>query len=147
MLAGDFARNLRKLNPELRIFCGNDDTKPAGLFFVRKGEYRDICGVDKNIVPEFKVGLWDGTIIKQGWRDVLMLLVTKKMINKFKAERLFQTTLNYWSPFTFAIDAEHDPLVIKRNKMFEASKYGEVIDTRDFAQLSVDRKRRAEGRL
>lgn len=98
MLSGQFARNLRKLNPKLRIFCGNDDSKPASIYYVRNGEEETVCGIDKNYVPEWIVWKEDGSIAKGGWRRALKILVQKKLIDKKKAEKLFRTDLSYKQP-------------------------------------------------
>ena len=91
MLSGEFERKLRKLNPSLKIWCGDDYSKPAGLFYIRNNEYIEICGVDKNNVPEFTI--WDnkGHIVKSGWRRILEILIPRKLIDKHIAERVFNT--------------------------------------------------------
>jgi len=54
MLSGEFERKLKKLNKNLRIYCGNDDSRAAGIFIVSpSGEYTEICGADKNYVPQY----------------------------------------------------------------------------------------------
>lgn len=74
---GTFYRNLKKLNPRLEICSFNDSGKLAGLFIKNHDgeEYFDICGVDKQFVPEYTE--WDaaGHIIKSGWRRVYFMLV------------------------------------------------------------------------
>ena len=94
MLSGDFSYKLRKLNNNLRIFCGDDDRRSAGIFIVsRYGEYTEICGADKNYVPEFTKYSDDGRIVKSGWRRILKILIGKGLVNRFKAEKLFGTHL------------------------------------------------------
>ncbi|MGD9724883.1 MAG: hypothetical protein AB7V39_00545 [Nitrospiraceae bacterium] len=150
MFAGDFARKLRKLNPELRIWCGDDATKPAGLYYVRRGEYRDICGVDKNYVPEYKVVRWNGSVVKQGWRDVLMVLIARKLVDRRKAERLFSTSFDRWSPINAIVDSSQDPIVQARNAMFDASmNHNEVIDVKYLSDLRKKKlaREKEEGEL
>lgn len=93
MLSGDVERNLRKLNKRIRIFCGDDDTKPAGVFIVAGGEYTEICGIDKNYVPEYTRWNDQGFIVKSGYRRVLKILVAKGLVHREKAEKLFRTHL------------------------------------------------------
>jgi hypothetical protein len=95
MLSGDFERKLRILNRELRIFCGNDDSKPAGIYHVVRGEYTEICGCDKNWLPEYVQYNEDGSIRRGGWRRVLKILINKDLIDRKEAEKVFQTHLEY----------------------------------------------------
>lgn len=90
MLAGDFQRKIRQLNSELRIFCGNDETKPAGLYMVVNGEYEQIMSVDKNFLPPHVEYDEVGHIIKSGWRRVVKHLIKEKLVDRRKAEQLFQ---------------------------------------------------------
>ena len=98
MLAGDFERKLRKLNKKLRIFCGDWDTRPAGIFHVVRGEYTEICGIDKNYVPEYSIMAPHGAHIKGGWRRALRILIRKGLIDRRQAERVFNTHLHYNGP-------------------------------------------------
>ena len=92
MLAGDFARKLRKLNKKLHIFCGNDDARAAGIAIVApNGEVVEICGADKNYIPEFVSYKEDGRIFKSGWRRVLKILISKGLVNRQQAEKEFGT--------------------------------------------------------
>jgi len=97
MLAGDFQRKLRKLNKKLRIFCKDND-RPAGIFQVIRGEYTEICGIDKNIVPEYSIFAINGAHIKGGWRRVLRILIKKGLINRTTAEKEFRAHLHYKKP-------------------------------------------------
>jgi hypothetical protein len=96
MLSGDFERKLRKLNPDIRIYCSNDDSKPAGIFWVKpNGEYQEICGIDKNQVPEWPTFDETGAYVKAGWRRALKILINKGFIDRDQAERLFGVHLEY----------------------------------------------------
>jgi hypothetical protein len=96
MLSGTFAQKLRKLNKDVRIFCGDDSRRAAGLFIVLPdGEYQEICGVDKNQVPEWAIYDEKGRFIKAGWRRTLKVLIGKKLIDRKKAEKLFNADLSY----------------------------------------------------
>lgn len=94
MLAGEFERKLRKLNRNLRVYCSNDDSKAAGLFYNAYGEYIEICGVDKNYVGEQII--WDnmGHIVRSGWRRVLNILISRKLVDKHQAEKVFDTSFS-----------------------------------------------------
>lgn len=99
MLSGDFERKLRSLNKNLRIYSGNDDSRPAGIFTVlRNGDYQEICGVDKNYLTEHIIYNDQGYIVRSGWRRPLKILINKGYIDRFKAEKVFQTHLEYSSP-------------------------------------------------
>lgn len=103
MMASDFQLRLRKLNPKLKIYCGDDDSKPAGIFIIRRGEHGDdlggsydqLCSIDKNWVPEHTEFAKNGSIIKGGWRRALKILIQKGLVDRRKAERLFRTDLKY----------------------------------------------------
>ena len=97
MLSGEFLRKIKKLNNQLNIFCKDDDTKPAGLFHVVNGEFTEICGVDKNWIPERTIFNSNGTIFKSGWRRTLKILITKRLIDRWEAEKVFNTHLAYSS--------------------------------------------------
>lgn len=120
MLSGEFERKLRKLNSRLRIYCSNDNSKPAGLFQVVNGEYIEICGVDKNFIP--KLTVWDnqGHIVKSGWFRILKLLFSKNLINKNKAESLFSFHFDNYNN-TFQIESK--PLDKKIEQAKQSGKW------------------------
>lgn len=93
MLASDFQRRIKNLNPKLRIFCGDRADTPAGLYIVEGGEYVELCGVDKNYINEWPSYNRQGKMIRGGWRRVLFLLVTKKLIDRRQSYRQF----GYWT--------------------------------------------------
>jgi len=95
MLSGEFERKLRRLNSNLRIFCGDDNSKPAGIYHVVHGEYTEICGCDKNFVPEYPWYNPDGSIYRGGWRRALKILINKDFIDRKEAEKIFNTHLEY----------------------------------------------------
>lgn len=96
MNPGQVARNLRKLNPRIRVWCGNDDSRPAGVFYLTpSGEYEELCGIDKNDVPEHVEFNPDQSIRKGGWRRVLRVLIQRGLIDRFRAQKLFGTHLAY----------------------------------------------------
>lgn len=95
MLAGVFQRNLRKLNPKLRIWCGDDDSKPASIFYVKHGEFEQVCGIDKNWIPENTQFEESGAIKKGGWRRAVRILIQKRLVDRRTAERVFNTHFPY----------------------------------------------------
>lgn len=99
MEPGVFLRKLQSLNRELRIFCGDEDNRPAGLWLHHNGDYIEICGVDKNAVPEHcEYHPVTGRIRKSGWRRVLKILLEKGLVNKREAQKTFNTRLDYFTP-------------------------------------------------
>lgn len=99
MLAGQFQSYIRKLNRNVRIYCVSDEWwRPACIFHVVKGEFTEICGIDKNIVPEYSVMNPNGTHKLGGWRRALKILINKGLIDRSKAEKLFRTRLHYKAP-------------------------------------------------
>lgn len=93
MLASDFAAKLRRLNKNLRIYCGDNDSRLAGLYHVVNGEYKDIIGVDKNYLTEWPVQDEQGRILKGGWRRVVRLLIEQGLVDRRQAERVFGTQI------------------------------------------------------
>lgn len=102
MLSGTFASKIRKLNQNLRIFCGDDPKRAATLYFskfnmgweINPEDYVEICAVDKNYLPEDPVTDGKCHLVKGGWRRVINMLIARKLVNKQKAERLFNTRFN-----------------------------------------------------
>jgi hypothetical protein len=98
MLSGEFERKLRRLNCNIRIFCGNDDSKPAGIYTVRQGEYEQICGIDKNYIPEYPIRDINGAYIKSGFRRAIKILINKGYIDRKEAEKEFRLSFEYEAP-------------------------------------------------
>lgn len=98
MLSGEFERKLRRLNRNLRIFCGDNDSLPAGLFTVTRGEYKEICAVDKNYLPEYIVRNEYGRYVKSGIRRVLKILIQQGYVDRKQAEKEFALSLEYPAP-------------------------------------------------
>lgn len=87
---GTFYRNILKLNPRLRICSFDGNGKLAGLYIRdHDGEdYFDICGVDKDFVPEYTE--WDaqGHIVKSGWRRVYQMLAQLKLTTPERIQKV-----------------------------------------------------------
>jgi len=94
MLSCDFATKICQLNRKLRIACGNNSSRPAGLYIIINGEEVNICGIDKNFIPEYIIYDKIGHIVKSGWRRPIQILIGLKLVNKNKAESLFKTKFN-----------------------------------------------------
>lgn len=141
MLSGDFARNLRILNRNLRVYCGNDDSKPAGLYQVIDGEYRSICGVDKNYLPEFTI--WDkkGHIIKSGWRRILDILILSKLVNRKQAMKVFRTYFEH--PNTKCV-IEEDPIRKEIKQLQVDAAYKGKVNTDWMMDISKEINKRHE---
>lgn len=99
MLAGDFQRKIRKLNRNIRIYCISDEWwRPACIFHVVGGEFTEICGIDKNFVPERSIMNPNGSHKFGGWRRALKILIGQGLIDRKAAEKLFRTDLHYKAP-------------------------------------------------
>ena len=118
MFAGDFYQKLRKLNRKLRIFCGEDDSKPAGLYYIANNtEYVQVCGVDRNWLPEHTESHWSGRILKSGWRRPLRILIRLGLVERRKAESLFHTRFPYAKMSTAKL--QENPV----HKMIQEAQY------------------------
>jgi hypothetical protein len=98
MLSGEFERKLRRLNSNIRIFCGDDSSKAAGIYTVESGEYKSICGIDKNELPEYTIYALDGSIVKSGFRRAIKVLINQGYIDRFEAEKEFGLKFEYKAP-------------------------------------------------
>jgi len=109
MLSGELERKLRRISRgKVRIYCGDNENHPAGVYFVEKGEFIEICGIDKNWIPEHRQTYLDGRIKKGGWRRVLKILIQRKLVDRRYAEKVFGTHLAF-APFD-AVKMQADPI-------------------------------------
>lgn len=97
MIYGIFKQKLHKLNPRLRIFENCPATeRPWGIYLVKKQgmELEHICGINPiaGMVYELTERRWDGYILRQGWRRILKVLISKKLIDSKKAAHEFSTS-------------------------------------------------------
>lgn len=84
MYGGEFLRCLRKLNPKLRVCCGETD-HAAGIYYIDPQEgYIQVCGVDKGWVPVATTVDEVGHILKSGWYRVVNILLTQKLTTREK---------------------------------------------------------------
>jgi hypothetical protein len=104
MTLGEFSRNLKKLNSNLRIFA-KDTGKPAGINLLFDNEYVSICSIDKNEIPMDSIRDQIGRYIKGGWRRALKVLIDRRLVSREKAEHIFNTRLQSPNPaFNFSAD-------------------------------------------
>lgn len=93
MLAGEFNRKLKKLNPRLDIYFGHDANRPATVYYkvweTDRIDYVQVCACDKSYVPEFTKLDETNHIVKRGWRKVIEILIARKLVKRAAAERVF----------------------------------------------------------
>jgi hypothetical protein len=138
MLAGEFERKVRSLNSRLRIYCSNDDSKPAGMFHVVDGEYTELMGVDKNYLPEFVRYGVSNTIEKRGWRSVIERLIHAGLVSKSKAEKVFNTHFDGRKADVPVLDQDPILKALDWNKEKPFSR----LDIHDLAEESRNANRR-----
>lgn len=86
---GTFLGTLRVLNPKLRVCSFEGSKRLAGLYLINKqGEWEDICGVDKQIVPPYATFDDGGHVIKSGWRRVFWILYTHGYTTREKLQKV-----------------------------------------------------------
>lgn len=133
MLAGDFARKLKKLNKHLHIYSSGDDRFAAGVYFYKgEGEYKEVCGVSKNYVPEYSVFTPQGLIKYGGWRRVLKILIKSGYCTKRDAEKVFRTHMDCKEPpkqkFIFNQRGADWEEAIRRGAEKAISKFGRPVE-------------------
>lgn len=94
MMLGEFVRKLRRLNPQLRVY-NTGSVAISGVYLLSHGELEHVCGVDRDDPQEHVSYNADGSIRRGGWRRVLKVLIQKGLIDRWAAERLFNTHLAY----------------------------------------------------
>ena len=108
MEPGVFYRKLKRLNRKLHVCC-LDGPRAAGLEILEGDEMVPICAVDKNAVPEHtEYDKVTGFRMRSGWRRVLRILIQRRLVDRRRAERLFNTHLGYASFTKFQM--EEDPI-------------------------------------
>lgn len=99
MIPGIFNKYLNKLNSHLRIFSNGER---AGIYYTDGIQIPEhICGIDIQDIPEFSIYDSKGHILKAGWRRTIQILISKNLINKYKAEKIFSTSFSsyYNTPY------------------------------------------------
>lgn len=88
MLSGDFLKLLHRLNPKLRVCSKDNSNFAAGLYYINPYEgYVEVCGVDKNFVPERTEVDEVGHILRSGWRRVINILLAKGLTTREKVKK------------------------------------------------------------
>ena len=89
MFTKDFERKIRKLNPKLHIWYGNDDNKHACVWYdeptYQGSEFYQLAGIPKYVVPEWSKLNKQGKMVVGGWHRILEMLVSKKLINQHQS--------------------------------------------------------------
>lgn len=89
MYSGEFQRCLRRLNPKLRICCG-ETSHAAGIYYIDPFEgYIQVCGVDKGWVPVATTVDDVGHILKSGWYRVVKILLANKLTTPRKVQEVW----------------------------------------------------------
>ena len=98
-MPGALYRKLRSLNPRIRIYVADGSTI-AGVYVTSPDRcyLEHVCGVDTNDVPENAEYNQDGTHRRGGWRRVLKALIQRGFIDRWAAQRMFSTHLEYRAP-------------------------------------------------
>ena len=102
MQTRDFERKIRKLNPKLHVWYGNDDSKHASVWYdsptLNGSEPYELAGIPKVEVPEWSVLNSKGKMVIGGWNRVLKMLVSKQLIQRHASYRYFGHWDSHQSP-------------------------------------------------
>jgi len=101
----EFVRQLKVLNPALRVCAFEGSSKLAGLHYIDKqGEYFDICGVDKGCVPEYTEWDHQGHMLVSGWRRVYLMLVQLGLTTAARVMKVCPGFYLHWSQADVDLD-------------------------------------------
>lgn len=142
MYAGEFLKRLRTLNSALRVCSFGDNSHLAGLYYIDKqGEYSDICGVDKNWVPEYSE--WDdkGHIVVSGWRRVYLMLLQLKLTSRDKIRKVCPGFFLHYNQVM--VDADRKVRIAGDEIAEKIQKYSEAAPIRRW--MDPDTKQIVEG--
>lgn len=136
LLSGEFERILRRLNPDLRVYCGNDGHRPAGLYLVKNGQIEELGGVDKNFVPDQTILDKTGRIVKKGWRAVVLNLVSRRLVRYADAVRaLPELRVRVQPTIQEKEDREIDKAVRHFKERRPEGKHGPVYTRKDLMEI------------
>ena len=111
MYGGEFQRCLRRLNPKLRICCG-ETSHAAGIYYIDPQEgYITVCGVDKGFVPVATTVDEVGHILKSGWYRVVMILLARKLTTPRQVQKVWPNF--FLSRIPPAVWSTADPILSK----------------------------------
>lgn len=138
---GEFYRNIRTLNPKLRICCFDGSNNLAGLYYVDREGYQDVCGVDKGYVTEYTE--WDsaGHIIRSGWRRVYLILLQMGLTTREKVLKICPGFFLHWSQAM--VDEDRNVKLVGNPIADKITKFSEVAPVRRW--LDPDTKEVVEG--
>lgn len=130
MLAGDFQAKLRRINPKLRIFAGDDPKRAAAIYDPADPEIA-LVGIDKNYVYEWPRYDATGRMVSGGWRRAITILIKTGYVDKRKAQQVFGTEFNAKRPKVVVAD---DPI---RKAVDEIRNHAKAnrLDVQDVAQM------------
>ena len=96
MILGTLERKLKTLNSRIRVYS-TASIPISGVYIASPNlcELEHIGGVDRDNPQEHVSYNTDGSIRRGGWRRILKVLVERGLVDRYKAERLFQTHLEY----------------------------------------------------
>lgn len=136
LLSGEFERLLRRLNPDLHIYCGDASNRPAGLYLVKNGQIIELGGVDKNFVPDQTIIDKQGRIVKKGWRAVLLNLVAQRIVRYADAVREIPELRERVEPVSpEKEEREIDKAVAHFKEKRPEGKYGPVYTRKDLMEI------------
>lgn len=82
MLASTFLGKLKKMNRRLDVCSIDNSPNLAGIYYrCPKEGILDICGIDKNFIPEYPEFDSRGHVIRSGWRRSIKILLNVKTID------------------------------------------------------------------
>lgn len=134
---GLFVHALKRLNPALRICSFDGSKKLAGLYLINKrGEWEDICGVDKQFVPAYASFDDGGHIVKSGWRRVFHILMGNGYTTPAKVRTVCRGFFDYraMSADRFVGGIAGDPI---ENKMLKYMRQNATGSEYDFSEESL----------
>lgn len=135
---GLFVRALKRLNPALRVCSFEGSKRLAGLYLINKrGEWEDICGVDKQIVPAYATFDDGGHIIQSGWRRVFHILYQNGYTTRAQVRTVCRGFFDYraMAADRFVGGIAGDPI---ENKMLKYMKESEELSADQILDLGAD---------
>lgn len=103
MTLGELERRLKRLNKNISVYRGLDDTRPAGIWIMvptwEGGEYEEVCGIEKWNVKEFPTYTAQGKMLTGGWHRALGMLVGKGFVNRHESYKQFGHWDSHREPF------------------------------------------------
>jgi hypothetical protein len=89
MMASDFLKRLRILNPKMKVMSYGSNGRLASIYYINREGPQDLIGVDKNWVPEYPAYDNQGHLTQGGWRRVCVVLLAQKLTTKELIRKAF----------------------------------------------------------